>query len=50
MFTCVFTAGDTESKLKVEALQELLTEVMSLNHSKVINGLVADCKFNPGKL
>lgn len=46
MFTCVFTAGDTEAKLKVEAFQELLTEVMSLNHSKVINGLVTNCKFN----
>ena len=34
----VLAAGDAEAKLKVEALQELLPEVVPLNHAEVIDG------------
>lgn len=46
MLTGVLAAGDAEAKLKVEALQQLFTEIMPLNHPEVIDGDVPYCEFN----
>lgn len=47
MLTRVLTAGDAEPKLKVEALEQLLTEVMPLDHAEVIDGLLPDRELYP---
>lgn len=46
MLAGVLAAGDAEAKLKVEALQELLPEVVPLNHAEVIDGNVAHCELH----
>lgn len=47
MLTRVLTAGYAEPKLKVEALEQLLTEVMPLDHAEVIDGLLPDRELYP---
>jgi len=49
VLTCVLTAGDAEPKLKIKTLQQLIAEVMPLNHAEVIDGFVPHCEFHPGK-
>lgn len=46
MLTGVLAAGNAEAKLKVEALQQLFTEIMPLDHPEVIDGDVPYCEFN----
>lgn len=46
VLTGVLAAGDAEAKLKVEALQQLFTEIVPLNHPEVIDGDVPYCEFN----
>lgn len=47
MLTSVFTAGDTEPKFKIKALQQLVPEVVPLDHAEVINGFVAHRELYP---
>lgn len=42
MFTGVFAARHAEAKLKIEALEQLLSEIMSLNHPEVFYRLVSN--------
>lgn len=46
MLACVLAAGDAEAELKVEALQQLFTKVVPLDHPKVIDGDVPYCELN----
>lgn len=48
VLTCVLTAGDAEPKFKIKTLQQLITEVMPLNHAEVIDGFVPYCEFHRG--
>lgn len=43
----ILAAGDAEAKLKIETLEELLAEVVPLDHAEVVDGLVADGKLHP---
>lgn len=46
MLAGVLTAGDAEAELKVEALQQLISEVMPLNHAEVIDRNVTHCELD----
>lgn len=46
VLTCVFAAGHTEAKLKVEAFEQLIAEVVSLDHSEVVDGCVSYGKLH----
>lgn len=47
VLTSVFTAGDAESKLKIKTLQQLIAEVVPLDHAEVIDGFVPYCELHP---
>lgn len=47
MLTGVSTVWDTEAKVKVEALQQMITEVVSLYHAEVVQWPVSNCEFHP---
>lgn len=49
MLTSIFTAGDAEAKFKIKTFQQLVTEVVPLNHTEIINGFVPYCEFHPEK-
>ena len=40
MLHCVFAVGYAETKLKVEAFEESVTEVVLLDHTELVDGLV----------
>ena len=42
----VLAAGHAEAELEVKALEQLLSEIMSLNHPEVFYRHVSDCEFN----
>lgn len=46
----VLAAGHAEAELKVKALEQLITEVVSLNHAEVVDGGVAHCKLHPAAI
>lgn len=48
VLACVLAAGDTKAELKVETLEQLFTEVMPLDHPKVIDGDISYCELNGG--
>lgn len=47
MLAGVSAVGDTEAEVKVEALQQVIAEVVSLDHAEVVQGPVSDGEFNP---
>lgn len=47
MLAGVSAVGDTEAKVKVKALQQVITEVVSLDHAEVVQGPVSDGEFHP---
>lgn len=47
MLAGVSAVGDTEAKVKVEALQQVIAEVVSLDHAEVVQGPVSDGEFHP---
>lgn len=49
MFTSVPAAGDAEAKIKVEVLEQAVSEVMSLNHAEVRNRLISDGELHAAK-
>lgn len=48
MLAGVSAVGDTEAEVKVEALQQVIAEVVSLDHAEVVEGPVSDGEFHPG--
>lgn len=47
MLTGVSTVWDTEAKVKVKALQQVITEVVSLYHAEVVQWPVSNREFHP---
>lgn len=47
MLAGVSAVGDAEAKVKVEALQQVVAEVVSLDHAEVVQGPVSDGEFHP---
>lgn len=47
MLTGVSTVRDTEAKVKVEALQQVIAEIVPLDHPKIVQGSVSNCEFHP---
>lgn len=47
MLAGVSAVGDTEAEVKVEALQQVIAEVVSLDHAEVVQGPVSDGEFHP---
>lgn len=45
----VFAAGHAEAELKVEALEQLIAEVVPLNHAEVVDGCVAHRELHPAE-
>ena len=49
MLACVFAVGNAEAKVKVEALEQLIAEVVAFDHSEVLDLRVTDNEFDAGK-
>lgn len=47
MFTGVLAAGDAEAKVEVEAFEQLVPEVVPLDHAEVVDWLVSHCELHP---
>jgi len=47
VFHRVLTAWNEKAKLKVEALEETVLEVMSLDHTKLVDWFVTQCELYP---
>lgn len=46
VLACVLAAWHAEAKFKIEALEQLITEVMSLNHAEVVDGRLPHCELH----
>lgn len=46
MFTCVAAVRNAKAKVKVKVLEKAPLEVMPLNHTEAVNGLVAHCELD----
>lgn len=46
VFTCVAAVGNAKTKVKVKVLEKTSLEVVSLNHTKAVNGSVAHCELH----
>lgn len=46
MLAGVSAVGDAEAEVKVEALQQVIAEVVSLDHAKVVEGSVSNGEFH----
>lgn len=42
----VLAAGHAEAKLEIKALQQLIAEVVPLNHAEVVDGCVSHCELH----
>lgn len=42
----VLAARHAEAKLEIEALEQLIAKVMSLNHAEVVDGRVPHCELH----
>ena len=49
MFTRVFAVRHAEAKIEIETLQELIFEIVPLNHSKVLDWLVSHGKLDTAR-
>lgn len=47
MLTGVATVWDTEAEVEVKALQQVIAEVVSLDHAEVIQRPVSNSEFHP---
>lgn len=47
MLTGVSAVWDTEAEVKVKALQQVIAEVVPLDHTKVVQRPVPDSEFHP---
>lgn len=43
----VLAAGDAETKVEVKAFEQLVAEVVPLNHAEVVDRLVSHCELHP---
>lgn len=46
VLACVLAARHAEAKLKIEALEQLIAEVMSLDHAEVVDGRLPHCELH----
>lgn len=49
VFTGVLAAGHAKAKLKVKTLEQLLSEIVPLNHPEILYRSVSDCELNTGR-
>lgn len=49
VLTCVLAAGHAEAELEIKALEQLIAEVVSLNHAEVVDGCVPHCELHSGE-
>lgn len=47
MLAGISAVWDAETKIEVEALQEMVAEVVPFDHAEVDQGSVPDCEFHP---
>lgn len=47
MLAGVLAAGDAEAKMEVKAFEQLVSEVVPLDHAEVVNRLVSHCELHP---
>ena len=47
MFTRVFRVRNAESKLEIEAFEEFISEVMTFDHSKIVDWFITYSKLYP---
>lgn len=47
MLAGVSTVWDAEAKVKVEALQQVIAEVVPLDHPEIVQGSVSNCELHP---
>lgn len=48
VFAGVLAVGHTKAELKVEILEQLLPEIMPLDHPEVFYGQVSNCELHTG--
>ena len=48
MLAGVLAAGDAEAKVEVEAFEQLVAEVVPLDHAEVVDRLVSHCELHRG--
>lgn len=46
MLASVLAAGHAEAEFEIKALEQLITEVVSLNHAEVVDGCVSHCELH----
>lgn len=46
VLTGVSAVRDAEAKVKVEALQQVITEIVPLDHAEVVQRAVSNCEFH----
>lgn len=49
VLACVLAAGHAEAELEIKALEQLIAEVVSLNHAEVVDGCVSHCELHSGE-
>lgn len=49
MFTGVLAAGHAEAELEVKTLEQLLSEIVPLNHPEILYRPISDCELNAGR-
>lgn len=47
MLAGVLAAGDAEAKVEVKAFEQLVAEVVPLDHAEVVDRLVSHCELHP---
>lgn len=47
MLTSVSAVWDTEAKVKVKALQQVIAEIVPLDHAEVVQRPVSNSEFHP---
>lgn len=47
MLAGVAAVWDTEAEVKIKALEQVIAEIMPLDHAEVVQRPVPDCEFHP---
>lgn len=50
MLTAITAVWDAEAKVKIKALQQVVTEVVPFDHAKVVQRPVSNCEFHPERV
>lgn len=49
VLACVLAAGHAEAELEIKALEQLIAEVVSLDHAEVVDRCVSHCELHSGE-